>query len=69
MELQPIRPVDRINPDRRIAQTENRCTKRPFGCGKLFTDFSTWSPTEQREYKISGLCKECQDRIFKEPSS
>lgn len=37
---------------------EHTCVK----CGKLAAEFRT--ELDRREYKISGLCQECQDEFF-----
>lgn len=44
---------------------ENRCLPRPMGCGGLALKFK--DEVSRREYRISGWCQDCQDRIFKEP--
>lgn len=38
------------------------CVNPPFGCGQLITSFR--DELSKREYKISGLCQKCQDKIF-----
>jgi len=43
----------------------NRCVPKPIGCGKIIdpdTEFT--DATSIREYKISGLCNDCQRKIF-----
>lgn len=50
--------------DRREAIHENVCVPPPIGCGKPIHDVVTWSEIELAEYKISGLCAECQRKIF-----
>lgn len=40
----------------------NRCVATPIGCGQpaaVFRDLLS-----AREYRISGLCQDCQDKIF-----
>lgn len=39
--------------------------KCPF-CGKLVLPFSFRDALSQKEFRISGLCQECQDNIFTE---
>ena len=45
---------------------ENKCVPKPIGCGQQFTEdeISAWPEIDQREYKISGLCSNCQKGIF-----
>lgn len=47
---------------RTSAIRSNVCIPRPFGCGGPATEFR--DPLRAKEYLISGLCQECQDRIF-----
>jgi hypothetical protein len=47
---------------RSTAITNNTCVSPPFGCGKPIEGFS--SPLTAREYRISGLCENCQREIF-----
>lgn len=42
----------------------NRCIPPPIGCGKEVTLKSFRDELSIREYKISGLCQQCQDEIF-----
>lgn len=49
--------------NRKEAITENRCLKPPIGCGKSVKP-ETWDPLTQKEFTISGLCSECQDKVF-----
>lgn len=48
--------------DRRKAIKGDQCVAPPIGCGKPITTFK--DALSAREYRISGLCQECQDRIF-----
>jgi len=58
------RPIDILNPNRKPAIVEQRCTRQPFGCGKTF-DYSTLKTQASRdEYNISGMCQSCQDIAF-----
>ena len=54
------------------AVREDRCLKAPIGCGKpLISEGGTarvfWDADEaaryQAEWRITGLCPDCQDRI------
>lgn len=49
--------------DRQETIHENVCVPAPIGCGKP-VDLSEMSEIEQKEYRISGLCKTCQREIF-----
>jgi hypothetical protein len=40
----------------------NCCVKPPIGCGKSATEFK--DELSAREFRISGLCQECQDKFF-----
>lgn len=48
---------------RSTAISNMSCVNPPFGCGKPVTSFP--NDLYRREYKQSGLCPECQDKIFK----
>ena len=60
------RPVDALFPsaDRVKQIAKNCCVKPPFGCGKPIMGFK--DKLSEKEYRISGLCQECQDKIFEE---
>jgi hypothetical protein len=51
--------------DRRGSIIMDECVSPPIGCGKPIKDFALWSEIEQGEYRISGLCRECQREVFK----
>jgi hypothetical protein len=38
------------------------CVSPPVGCGKPATEFT--DALSRKEYRISGLCQECQDKYF-----
>lgn len=40
----------------------NKCANPPIGCGGDATTFC--NQLSAREYTISGLCQECQDKVF-----
>lgn len=40
----------------------NCCIPPPIGCGKPISPFK--DKISEKEYSISGLCQECQDKIF-----
>jgi hypothetical protein len=40
----------------------NTCAPPPIGCGKPALHFR--DAISEAEYKISGFCQECQDKIF-----
>ncbi len=58
------RPIDILNPDRKPAIAEKRCTAAPFGCGKPVKDSDFTTEISKREFGISGLCQACQDVAF-----
>ena len=41
---------------------EDLCVRPPIGCGKPITEFR--DSLSMKEYTISGLCQECQDKVF-----
>ena len=43
---------------------ENVCINPPLGCGKPIKLSDFRNEISQREYRISGLCQQCQDEIF-----
>ena len=47
---------------RTTAITSNKCIPPPIGCGKMVGAFR--NPISEKEYRISGLCQDCQDEIF-----
>jgi hypothetical protein len=58
---------------RSSAITEAMCLRPPIGCGKALeqTDFALQNegqtfrdPLSIKEYRISGLCQDCQDLVF-----
>lgn len=51
-----------IGQDRRVAILANLCQPPPIGCGGVATNFR--DQESQDEYRISGLCQECQDHIW-----
>jgi hypothetical protein len=61
------RPVDDIFPEahRSIAMATGFCASPPIGCGQKVKGFS--DAVSAREYNITSLCQNCQDRIFAEP--
>lgn len=38
------------------------CIRPPIGCGKPIVGFR--DPLSEHEYRISGLCQQCQDEVF-----
>lgn len=61
-----ITEVLKVKDDIPLALREHRCAIQPIGCGKVIPDedIREWSNLTLSEYRISGLCKECQDEIF-----
>jgi len=47
---------------------DNRCTPEPIGCGREIplNEFhgEYWTELARKEYKISGICNQCQDILF-----
>jgi hypothetical protein len=48
--------------DRTVSIRDGKCIPAPIGCGKDITGFK--DPLSAIEFRISGLCQECQDKIF-----
>jgi hypothetical protein len=42
--------------------TSGVCIPPPVGCGKKIEGFR--DEISEREYRISGLCQDCQDSVF-----
>lgn len=49
--------------DREKVIRSNKCVPAPIGCGKDIT-LPFKDIVSEREYQISGLCQECQDKFF-----
>lgn len=46
------------------AVKEGRCMKPPIGCGRsLAARFEFRDGVSLAEYRITGLCQECQDKV------
>lgn len=70
MDPGPVRPADKLFPERRHAILANRCMPSHLGgCGGAVDPFSFRKGASLREYLISGYCQACQDRIFEETES
>lgn len=54
---------------RTTAITTNHCVKTPFGCAREISigEIETWDKETIEEYRISGMCKTCQDNFYVEP--
>lgn len=48
--------------NRRTVIQSDRCAPPPWGCGGPATSFT--DGLSIREYRISGLCQTCQDKVF-----
>ena len=48
--------------DRRTTISKNVCVPPPIGCGGSADTFR--DAISRKEYSISGLCQNCQDKIF-----
>jgi hypothetical protein len=55
---------DLFFPDRPTALAEGRCLASPAGCGRSLRDVPFRDELSAREYQISRLCQECQDKVF-----
>jgi hypothetical protein len=45
--------------------SSNKCIPPPIGCGRIITpDTEFRNETSRKEYQISGLCQQCQDKVF-----
>lgn len=42
------------------------CVEAPIGCGRKIPseEYDAWDELTRTEYKMSGFCNACQDRIF-----
>jgi len=47
---------------RTTAITTDTCVRQPYGCGKPALAFR--DSLSRDEYRISGLCQDCQDLVF-----
>lgn len=50
--------------DTRVRTRVKVCQSPPVGCGKVIGT-SIRNPETARRYLESGLCKDCQDRVYK----
>jgi len=57
------RPVDIIFPDMYKLKQEGKCPT----CGQSINQKDFKDPLSVREFKISGMCQKCQDKVFKKP--
>lgn len=48
--------------DRRTAIEADVCRPAPMGCGKPIDGFR--DDLSAKEYRISGMCQTCQDKVF-----
>lgn len=54
--------IDSLGGNRREAIRGNRCIDAPMGCGKKAERFD--SVLSAKEFTISGLCQQCQNKVF-----
>lgn len=47
---------------RTTAIEADKCINPPIGCGQAAIEFGNYN--SWKEYTISGLCQECQDKMF-----
>lgn len=45
---------------------QGACIRPPIGCGRENVGEDFRDEVSEREYRISGLCQRCQDKIFNE---
>jgi len=50
--------------DRRDYIKRNKCVPAPIGCGGDAVEFD--SVSSEKEYTLSGMCQECQNKFFGE---
>jgi hypothetical protein len=63
-KAQPIEKFLEILGGRSTAIKDDKCISEPIGCGREVSDMVQWSEIQLKEYRISGLCNICQNRIF-----
>lgn len=56
---------DLMGGNRQQTIIQNKCVPAPIGCGKEVGTFR--DALSEKEYRISGLCQECQDSVFGGP--
>jgi hypothetical protein len=51
---------------RTSAINDGKCVPEPVGCGRQLTqeEVEEWDRLTLKEYTISGMCKDCQDKFF-----
>ena len=66
VNLAELRPVDQIFPEahRTMALALGNCASPPFGCGRKIQGFT--DVASAKEYQITAMCQECQDRFYAE---
>ena len=62
IDKMPLRPADQIYPERRERMAVGICVI----CKKPITGFR--DEISAKEYRISGMCQECQDSVFGDDS-
>lgn len=50
--------------DRPEAWASGRCLTEPIGCGRSLEEVPWRDTASATEYRISGLCQQCQDKVF-----
>lgn len=68
VDLQSLRPVDLVFPGahRSVAIATGMCASPPFGCGQKTDGFR--DDISAKEYKITGFCQKCQDKMYESDS-
>jgi len=59
--------IDRLFPEAKREENIKlaKCIEPPYGCGKPISKFK--DSQSAREYRVSGMCQECQDSFFTDP--
>lgn len=63
-EVMEMALINLTGHDRRETIKADRCVPAPFGCYGPAHEFR--DEISKREFTISGLCQECQDKAFSE---
>ena len=55
--------------DREVNIMSGLCLSPPMGCGRTISpvELREWDQATFNEYRISGWCNKCQDKIFVDP--
>lgn len=56
--------VKKMREERNKARKESRCVSPPFGCGQIVDVDNFRDELSRKEYGLSALCQNCQDKFF-----